>query len=156
MATTPNTTPTDLEFIGHIINDRLDAQPWGRKVANTLTAFVGAVVSIAAGAMSMGVDLPNWAMLTVIAITTLGTALGVRSTKNGFSDSQVEKLQQWQAEYIDDRHNHGEQDGTSNAAAPEATTSSTEVVGRHRLQIPGLDAAGLSRMVDEFIRSRRG
>lgn len=155
MATTPQSTPTDLEFIGHIINDKLEAQPWGRKVANTVTALVGAVVTIAAGAMSMGINLPDWAMLTVICVTTLGTVLGVRETKNGFSDSQIEKLQQWQADYIDARHAHDEAAVTAaEAFTGQRTQETTEEAGRHALPSPSMDAAGLSEMVRRFLAVR--
>lgn len=150
MAITPNTTPTDLEFIGHIVNDKLEEQPWGKKVANTLTALVGAVVSIAAGAMSMGLSLPDWAMMTVIAVTTLGTALGVRTTKNGFSDSQIEKIRTWQADYIDARHTHDED------ATAATDTGDQEQEGRHRLPALPLDASGLTAMVERFNAARRG
>lgn len=150
MATTPNTAPTDLEFIGHIVNDKLEDQPWGKKVSNTITALVGAVVSIAAGAMSMGLSLPDWAMMAVIAVTTLGTALGVRTTKNGFSDSQIEKIRTWQADYIDARHTHDED------ATPVTATGDQEQEGRHRLPVPSLDAAGLSAMIERFNVARRG
>lgn len=169
MATTPNTTPTDLEFIGHIINDKMEEQPWSKKVANTITAIVGAVVSIAGIVLSMGLSLPDWAMLVVVVVTTLGTALGVRSTKNGFSDSQIAKLQAWQADYISARHTHDETVNPAPDTESPAVTSgeggdaleSTDITswgGRHTLNPAvlgkNLDASGLSDLIARFNRNR--
>lgn len=149
MATTPGTTPTDLEFIGHIINDKLNEQPKGRTVANTISAVVGAVVSIAAVALSMPIDLPDWAYLIIVAVTTLGTALGVKQTKNGFSESQRKKLQEWQAEYIDARHTHDD-------TVDEPEDLEPEYVGQHRLRDTVNDAAReLNDWVDRFNADRR-
>lgn len=150
MATTPNSTPTDLEFIGHIINDKLNEQPKGRTVANTISAIIGAVVSIAAVALSMPIDLPDWAYLIIVAVTTLGTALGVKQTKNGFSESQKRKLADWQAEYIDARHTH---DDTVDAPDP---APEPEYVGQHRARDTVTDAArDLTDRVDRYIAERR-
>lgn len=147
MATTPGTTPTDLEFIGHIVNDKLGEQKWYQKIANTLTALIGAIVTITGGLLSVGMDLPDWAMVTVVSIASLGTALGVRSTHNGFSESQRRKLDQWKAEYIDSRHVHDE----NAAPAPEA-----EYSGRHRMRETVTDAArDLSDSVEQYLAGRR-
>ncbi|MGN0095028.1 MAG: hypothetical protein ACI38U_03090 [Corynebacterium sp.] len=149
MATTPGTTPTDLEFIGHIINDKLNEQPKGRTVANTISAVVGAIVSIAAVALSMPIDLPDWAYLIIVAVTTLGTALGVKQTHNGFSESQRRKLQEWQAEYIDARHTHDD-------TVDEQPDPEPEYVGQHRLRDTVNDAArDLTDWVDRFNADRR-
>lgn len=152
MATTPNSTPTDLEFIGHIINDKLSEQPKGRTVANTISAVIGAVVSIAAVALSMPIDLPDWAYLIIVAVTTLGTALGVKQTKNGFSESQKRKLADWQAEYIDARHTHEDQDDDTD----DSDDQEPAYVGQHRLRDTVNDAArDLTDWVDRFNADRR-
>ncbi|MGV0870012.1 hypothetical protein [Corynebacterium kalidii] len=148
MATTPRTTPTDLEFIGHIIRDKLDDQPWYKKIANTLTAVAGAIATILGAALSYGLDVPDGVMLGVVIFLSLCTALGVRGTRNGFSESQRRKLQQWQAEYIDARHTH---DDTVDTPDPEP-----EYVGQHRARDTVTDAAReLTDWVDRFNAERR-
>ncbi|MEJ6549829.1 hypothetical protein PQI66_09765 [Corynebacterium sp. USCH3] len=149
MATTPGTTPTDLEFIGHIIRDKFEEEPWYKKIANTLTAIIGAIATIAGGILSMGLDLPYWAVVTIVTITSLGTALGVRGTKNGFSESLRRKLTDAQAEYIDARHTHD--DTVDEPESPEP-----EYVGQHRLRDTVNDAArDLTDWVDRFNADRR-
>lgn len=154
MATTTNTTPTDLEFIGHVINDKISEQPKGKKVANTLTALFGAVISIAATALTLPVSLPDWVYLVIIAVTTLGTALGVKTTKNGFSDSQVQKLRDWQAEYIDQRHIH---DDTVDAVTG---TDEGDGAGRHRsngaIDASKVNAEALTDMVERWRKNLGG
>lgn len=154
MATTPNTTPTDLEFIGHIINDKIGEQPKGKKVANTLTALFGAIISIAAAALALPIDLPDWAYLIIVAVTTLGTALGVKTTKNGFSDSQVQKLRDWQAEYIDQRHIH---DDTVDAVTE---SDDDERGGQHSLDVTvdasKVNAKALTDMVERWRKNLGG
>lgn len=150
MATTPGTTPTDLEFIGHIINDKLGEQKWYQKVANTLTAVIGALVTVAGYILSLGLDLPDWALVTVVSITSFGTAVGVRATRNGFSESQRRKLDEMKAEYIDARHTHDD-----TVDSPEV--SEPEYVGQHRLRDTVNDAArDLTDWVDRFNADRRG
>lgn len=94
----------DLEFIGYLINKKADEQPKTKKLANTVTAALGSLVSIAAMVLALPIAIPDWGYIIIVAVTTLGTTLGVSVTKNGFSPSQIEKLKQWQAEYIDAHH----------------------------------------------------
>lgn len=95
----------DLEFLGNVLQQKIPKEEGpAKKIANTITALVGALISIAAAALTLPIDLPDWSYLAIIAVTTLGTALGVRTTKNGFSDSQIKKLERWMAEYVDENH----------------------------------------------------
>lgn len=94
----------DLEFMGYVLNEKIPEEGPARKIANTLAAFIGSLVSIAAVALTLPIEIPDWGYLIIVGITTLGTALGVRTTKNGFSPSQVEKIETWMAEYIDKNH----------------------------------------------------
>ena len=95
----------DLEFLGNVLQQKIPKEEGpAKKIANTITALVGALISIAAAALTLPIDLPDWSYLAIIAVTTLGTALGVRTTKNGFSDSQIKKLERWQSEWVDENH----------------------------------------------------
>lgn len=98
--------PGDLEFIGYLIQNKLNEQSGTKKISNTITSLVGALVSIAAVVVAMPIQLPNWAYIVIVTVTTLATTLGVKLTPNGFSDSQVKKLNEWKAEYIDQVHSY--------------------------------------------------
>ncbi|MGP9723649.1 hypothetical protein ACT3SZ_06500 [Corynebacterium sp. AOP40-9SA-29] len=151
MATTPNSTPTDLEFIGHIVRDKLGEQKWYQKIANTLTAIVGAIATILGAALSYGLNVPDGVMLTVVVFLSLCTALGVRGTRNGFSESQRKKLQQWQAEYIDARHTH---DDTVEADQDDDSDDQEQTyVGQHRVITTA--AQELTNRVDAYLADRR-
>lgn len=115
----------DLEFMGLVLNDKIPKEGPTRKIANTIAAIVGSLVSIAAVALTLPIEIPDWGYLIIVAVTTLGTALGVRTTKNGFSPSQVEKIETWMAEYVDENHNLPP--GTEPAVVEESgsTTSNT-------------------------------
>lgn len=95
----------DLEFMGYVLNEKIPEEGPARKVANTVAAFIGSLVSIAAVALTLPIEIPDWGYLIIVGITTLGTALGVRTTKNGFSPSQVERIEAWQSEWVDKHHN---------------------------------------------------
>lgn len=151
MAYSPDLPPNDLEFIGHIVRDKLDEQPWYKKTANTISAATGALVSVATMVVAVGIDLPDAALIGLVALTAGGTAMGVRGTKNGFSESQRRKLTQWQAEYIDARHSHDEiatPAPSTKVQGQEATPQPYQ--GRHRLPID--PAADLTRMVESYRR----
>lgn len=127
MATRSN--PGELEFIGHVLNDKLPKEGPVRKIANTVTAVVGSLISIAAVALSLPIDIPDWGYLIIVAVTTLGTALGVRSTKNGFSESQRRKLRDWMAQYIDDNHDIPDYDGPARPTAEGSSPASAHSSG---------------------------
>lgn len=99
-----NSFNDDLQFIGRVIDTKIDEQSRFRKFSNTVTALVGALVTIASQALLLPFGLPDSVMWLVLVITMLGTVFGVNNTKNGFSPSQVEKMRKWQAEYIDRQH----------------------------------------------------
>lgn len=145
----------DLEFIGYLINKKAEEQPKTKKLANTVTAALGSLVSIAAMVLTLPIQIPDWGYIIIVAITTLGTTLGVSVTKNGFSPSQIEKLKKWQAEYIDAHHNlpadteevvieeSGEHFGDDNRVTVDA------LLDRVRAGSSSIDPTDLSRMVEE-------
>ena len=141
-----NAYATDLEFIGDIIQTKLNEQPGRRKYANTVTTAVISQVLL------LPLDLPDWVMWAALALTSLGTVLGVNKTKNGFSDSQIEKLRQWQSQYIDRQHNlaHVNPDTGITHAAPVG-------VPRHAAAelSSTMTAEDLGRMVDQFLGKKK-
>lgn len=145
----------DLEFIGYLINKKADEQPKTKKLANTVTAALGSLVSIAAMVLTLPIEIPDWGYIIIVAITTLGTTLGVSVTKNGFSPSQIEKLKKWQAEYID-AHHHLPAD-TEEVIIEESNEHFDDdnritvdaLIDRVRAGSSSIDHTELSRMVEE-------
>lgn len=145
----------DLEFIGYLINKKAEEQPKTKKLANTVTAALGSLVSIAAMVLTLPIQIPDWGYIIIVAITTLGTTFGVSVTKNGFSPSQIEKLKKWQAEYIDAHHHlpadteeviieeSGEHFDDDNRITVDA------LIDRVRAGSSSIDTTDLSRMVEE-------
>ena len=145
----------DLEFIGYLINKKADEQPKTKKLANTVTAAIGSLVSIAAMVLTLPIQIPDWGYIIIVAITTLGTTLGVSVTKNGFSPSQIEKLKKWQAEYID-AHHHLPAD-TEEVVIDESDEYFDDdnritvdaLLDRVRAGSSSIDTTDLSRMVED-------
>lgn len=133
----------DLEFINDLIAHKLDKQPAAKKFANTVTTAIGTAITILSQIMLAPLELPDWVMWVALALTTLGTLLGVSNTKNGFSDSQITKLRQWQAEYLDKHHNlHDAADQATNDDAKHA----------RRDDVENQTAADLDKQVFEHLR----
>ena len=143
-----NSYATDLEFIGDIIQTKLSEQPGHKKIANTITTAVGAAITVVSQVLLMPLDLPDWVMWAALALTSLGTVLGVNKTKNGFSESQIEKLRQWQSEYIDRQHNLAHANphtGIPHAAPADGPRHSAAELSST------MTAKDLGRMVDQFL-----
>lgn len=89
-----------LDVTGSYINRKFNEQTWFQENANFVTTFGGFLATVVAWAATQPfATSPGWQMVILIAGFLL-TALGVKSTKNGFSKSQVEKINRAQAEYI--------------------------------------------------------
>lgn len=150
-----HTYANELDFIGEVLADKLSDQPKYKKISNTITASVGALLTVVSQVLLLPLDLPDWVMWSALGLTSLATVLGVNKTKNGFSDSQVEKLRQWQAEYVDRQHNlaHArvnESTGLPHAAEVERAHSRDEISLSSTM-----NAEDLGRMIDRFL-DRRG
>lgn len=147
----------DLEFMGYVLNEKIPEEGPARKVANTVAAFIGSLVSIAAVALTLPIEIPDWGYLVIVGITTLGTALGVRTTKNGFSPSQVEKIETWMAEYIDKNHDLPADiepavvEGSGDSHRVNGGTPSTSETNPNIPRVPSWTESSndLSRMVEQ-------
>ncbi|MFC9786423.1 hypothetical protein [Rhodococcus sp. NPDC127528] len=80
------------DLIGDRLRTELDRQPWWRRVANTVTAAVGAIVSVAWMALSVGLDLPDAVMQWVPVGIAVLTVFGIKLTPNGVTQRQIEDL----------------------------------------------------------------
>lgn len=89
-----------LDVTGSYINRKFNEQTWFQENANFVTTFGGFLATVVAWAATQPFAAsPGWQMAILIAGFLL-TTLGVKTTKNGISKSQVKKFNQAQAEYI--------------------------------------------------------
>lgn len=90
-----------LDVTGAYINRKFNEQSWYQENANTITTIVGFLATVLAWAAAQPFALdPRWE----IGITLAGfllTVFGVKNTRNGFSKSQVAKIGQAQADFVD-------------------------------------------------------
>lgn len=70
----------------------MNKQPWWKKYSNTVTAIVAGLVVLAGWITTTGIDLPQWASAFVGVVLFVGSVLGIRTTKNGLTESVVEKV----------------------------------------------------------------
>lgn len=136
----------ELATLGHMIRSEMEKQPKTRRFANTITVGLGALVTIAGQVLAFPLDIPDWGMWVILAITLLGTLFGVSKTKNGWSPSQVQRLETWMAEYIDENHSlEGKE-----PALPG------EVVEQRKIDFSdGVDAEELKMMVSKYLDHRK-
>lgn len=69
-------------------------QAWFKKVSNTVTGTVGAVVQVAWLAITFGVDLPDeaekWGFVVIAGLTVAG----LLKTPNGITGQQLHEIEQ--------------------------------------------------------------
>lgn len=70
----------------------MNKQPWWKKYSNTVTAIVAGLVVFAGWITTTGIDLPQWATALIGVVLFIGSVLGIRTTKNGITESVVEKV----------------------------------------------------------------
>ena len=123
-----------LDVTGAYINRKFNEQKWYQENSNTVTTVVGFLATVLAWVATQPFALdPRWE----IGITFAGfvlTIFGVKKTRNGFSKSQIAKVGQAQADFVDSQ--------------PLVVTAE----GRHRAVEDPADA--LSYEVAEFNASR--
>lgn len=137
----------ELAFLGKVIREKMEGSPKTRKFANTVTVAIGVAVTAAGQALALPLDLPQWAMWIILAVTLIGTLFGVSVTQNGWSPSQIKKLEQWMAEYIDENHSLV---GVEEVGAP------SQEYQRQQVDLSdGLDSKDLQALVSNYINHRR-
>lgn len=91
------------ELLADILRAQLEQQPWYRRVANTVTTAVGAIVGALWTIVAAGVELPPEVVVGVLVLVQLATVAGVKLTPNGVTQRQVDALE----EYVG-RHREGQ------------------------------------------------
>lgn len=88
------TAPGDNEYVD-ALRERLEAQPWYRRFANTVTSGVGAVFLILWLLTANGVDVPTQVTTGVGSAIAVLTVLGVLKTKNGIQPRDVKYVEEY-------------------------------------------------------------
>lgn len=89
-----------LDLTGAVIHQYVAEQSWFKKNANTVTTAAGFVATVVAWLASQPFAAsPGWQM-GILIVGFLATVLGVKTTKNGFSESQLDKINAAQAQFI--------------------------------------------------------
>lgn len=89
------------DVVANYINSKFAEQPWYRENANFITSLGGLLATILVwlGAQPIAED-PTIQMIILVVGFVL-TTLGVKVTKNGFSKSQVAKVNAQIADHVD-------------------------------------------------------
>lgn len=124
-----------LDVTGQWIHEQVEAQPWWKTYSNTVTTAVGCAVTLAAWIASQ-----EWArddarvQAVVLALGFLGTVVGVKSTPNGWSPSQLAQVTNARAAFISDTACAGGAGGAGGAGAtiqlPPSEVSANDVAAR--------------------------
>lgn len=116
-----------LDVTGAYINRKFNEQKWYQENSNTVTTFVGFLGTVLAWAAAQPFALdPRWE----IGITFAGfvlTIFGVKNTRNGFSKSQIVKVNRAQSEFVDTQNLVVATEGRHRAPEDPADTLAYEV-----------------------------
>ena len=75
------------QIIRQKFDEKIGAQPWYRKSANTVTSIGTLLATILAVVISSGVEIPgNYLVWVAVAIQVLGV-IGIRITPNGVTNN---------------------------------------------------------------------
>lgn len=76
----------------------LAQQSWYRKSANTVNAAIGGLTTLAASMatfyVTQGTEVPQWLTIVIAVVGFVGTIIGVKNTKNGFTYQGAAQVQQ--------------------------------------------------------------
>ncbi|AZS07915.1 membrane protein [Gordonia phage Kabocha] len=91
--------PADLQLaLAAYAQRKLAEQKWYQKSKNTVVTAVGGAATLAGSyvtyLLASGTDVPQWVTLIVGLIGFIGTVVGVKNSKNGFTFQGAAQLQQ--------------------------------------------------------------
>lgn len=116
-----------LDVTGAYINRKFNEQKWYQENANTITTVVGFLATVLAWAAAQPFALdPRWEVGITFAGFVL-TIFGVKKTRNGFSKSQIAKVGQAQADFVDSQNLVVTAEGRHRAAEEPADALAYEV-----------------------------
>lgn len=89
-----------VDLTGEYIHQRVVEQSWFQKNANTVATAGGFVATMLAWVVSQPFAADPRVQTAVLVVGFLLTVLGVKKTPNGWSESQLEKVQNHRAKVI--------------------------------------------------------
>lgn len=90
-------------FLHALVASKLESQPWYKKYANTVVAVISGIINLVYWVSTLGFDLPHPVVVGIGAILAAGSMLGIKATKNGFTDSLKTGLLSEAEKYISPR-----------------------------------------------------
>lgn len=91
---------TDTSAAGAALNNLVERQSWYQERANLVTTVVGFLATVAAWAATQPFATEPWVQTFILVVGFLATAAGVSVTPNGFTKSQMKKINREQADLI--------------------------------------------------------
>lgn len=125
----------DTSASGAALRSLVEKQTWFQEHSNFVTTVIGFLATIAAWAATQPFATSPWAQSLIVLVGFAATAAGVSVTPNGFTNSQMRKI---------------------NAAQADIIGSTKLVVPQFAPPEPELSAEALAEQVEEFNRERFG
>lgn len=124
---------SDTSATGAALRNLLEKQSWFQQHSNFVTTVVGFMATLAAWAATQPFATEPWAQSLIVLIGFIATSIGVSVTPNGFTESQIRKINAEKADII----------GNTKLVVPEFVAPE-----------PELSAEDLNRQVAEFNQGR--
>lgn len=99
MAINNNTALIDVT--GAFINKKFQEQSWFKENSNFITSLGGFVATVVAWASTQPFAVDPRVQAAILLVGFILTTLGVKVTPNGISKSQMKKISQANADYVD-------------------------------------------------------
>ena len=74
------------------LQETIAEQPWFRKYSNTFTALATGLTAFVVWAAGNGIGLPDYVQIVIGVLLVALQTLGVKATKNGITESTVQKI----------------------------------------------------------------
>ena len=91
----------DTSATGEALNRLVQDQAWYQRHANLVTTVVGFLATVAAWAATQPFATEQWVQALIMLIGFAATAAGVSVTPNGFTPSQLKKINHERSRIID-------------------------------------------------------
>lgn len=127
----------DTSAAGAALNNLVERQSWFQERSNFVTTVIGFLATVAAWAATQPFATEPWVQTLILMIGFAATAAGVSVTPNGFTPSQLKKINEEQAEII----------GSTSLVTPEYLEPEQE---------PEDPTPDLEAQVEEYNRERFG
>lgn len=87
----------EVDFLADFLNSELEKQSWFRANANTITSAVGFIATLLAWVGTQPFATDERVQFGILIVGFLLTVFGVKHTRNGWSASQINKINEYGA-----------------------------------------------------------